>query len=394
MGDPAAPRTDDDAGALAGTWEVLDPETEPAWGTPAHIGVRYSHAAVAHAGELVVSHGYFYNHKRREPTWESDTWRFEPERAAWRRVHGPWERGKPREMPSPRYSTSAVEYGDALLMFGGDDGGHLHSPTNYVFDAFFDELWVLSLRSHEWFLAPNPEGAPWPAKRALHGATLVNGRMHVYGGLGAAADDHWALCLESGGRSGASAADAATWRWLRVRATAAGPGPSAPGARHSVAIAAGGDGRGFYLYGGSRRAKDAPGARPRVYDDLWYFREAEGGEDLVAGELRGSWTRLGAGRDARALPPRPALPWPGARGHHSLVTLGEGSGADVGVLLFGGALCVPGCSCYNDTWVWEPERRRFRPVVVRARARSPCASFPSPMPLSGRASARAALPLT
>lgn len=164
-------------GTLKGTWEVVDPQIEPAWGNSNHIGVRYSHAAVAHAGELVVSHGYFYNHKHHTPAWQSDTWRFDPAGVAWRRVHGAWDEAAPAVSPSPRYSVSAVTYGDALLMFGGDDGGHLHSPTNYVFGAYFDELWVLDLVTHKWTPVPKPAGQAWPSKRALHGAALVNGRM-------------------------------------------------------------------------------------------------------------------------------------------------------------------------------------------------------------------------
>jgi len=149
-----------------------------------------------------------------------------------------------------------------------------------------------------------------------------------------------------------SASDGVDPAYVDRFATAGGPG-----SRHAIAVAAGGDGRGFYLFGGSRHGKT--GFRPKVFDDLWYFREADAHAE-VADELLGAWTFLGKARSGAPLPPA----WPAARSHHSLVTLGAESGVDVGVLLFGGALCVPGCSCYNDTWVWRPESRRFSPVQV------------------------------
>mmetsp|Transcript_37639 Transcript_37639/g.93455 ORF Transcript_37639/g.93455 Transcript_37639/m.93455 type:complete len:318 (-) Transcript_37639:218-1171(-) len=128
--------------------------------------------------------------------------------------------------------------------------------------------------------------------------------------------------------------------------------PAGPGTRHSLAIAAGGDGRGLYLFGGSRQAKG--GFKPKVFDDLWYFRES-----IVKGsELLGEWTLLGLVQSSAP------VPWPPPRGHHSLVTLAAGSGVDVGVLLFGGALCIPGCSCYNDTWVWSPQIKRWSEAKV------------------------------
>lgn len=104
------------------------------------------------------------------------------------------------------------------------------------------------------------------------------------------------------------------------------------------------------------------------------------------GILTGTWTLLGKGgrTSAAAVPPS----WPGPRGHHSLVTLGQGSGADVGVLLFGGALCIPGCSCYNDTWVWQPEAGAFSMVEVRparaARTSAACCLLPRALLLPWR----------
>ena len=37
---------------------------------------------------------------------------------------------------------------------------------------------------------------------------------------------------------------------------------------------------------------------------------------------------------------------PGTRGHHSLLSL-----SPHWLLLYGGALCNPGCKCYGDSWI-------------------------------------------
>lgn len=351
---------------LQGAWVEVAPQTEPVQGTSDHISVRYSHAGVAWHGSMFVSHGYFYNHKRHRPAWQSDTWRFDLRALKWERVHRAWTGDGDASTPSPRYSTSAVI--DAprgrMLMFGGDDGGHRESPNNYIFGAHFDELWAFDLERHAWSRTYKPPGAAWPAKRALHGAAIANGRMHVYGGLGIS--DHWAYELESGA-------------WLKVAATSAesasdsaGEGyadayPTGPGSRHALKLAAGGDGRGIYLFGGSRHGTKGA-MRPKVFDDLWYFAET----GARGGVLEGVWLRLGGGT-ARITPPKPGAPppdtgnlWPGPRGHHSLITLAPESGLDVGVVLFGGAMCSPGCACYNDTWVFVPRERAFHRVQVRA----------------------------
>ena len=39
---------------------------------------------------------------------------------------------------------------------------------------------------------------------------------------------------------------------------------------------------------------------------------------------------------------------PGPRSHHSLVTLSPKA-----ILLYGGALCIPGCKCHGDVWVFD-----------------------------------------
>jgi hypothetical protein len=158
-------------------WEFAVPQRTPVHGSKSHPSVRYSASAVSYKGELVVTHGYFYNHAIRHPAWQSDAWAFNYASRKWRRVH----EGEQAGAPSARYSASSVLFDDALWMFGGDDGGHKRSMFNYVFKAWFNELWRFDLRTYVWHKVP-PNNAP-PPKRALHAAVAIGRSMYVYGGL-------------------------------------------------------------------------------------------------------------------------------------------------------------------------------------------------------------------
>ena len=52
---------------------------------------------------------------------------------------------------------------------------------NYVFQAWFNELWRFDLRTYTWQQI-RPNGPP-PPKRALHAAVAIGDSMYVYGGL-------------------------------------------------------------------------------------------------------------------------------------------------------------------------------------------------------------------
>ncbi|EOD24830.1 hypothetical protein EMIHUDRAFT_115773 [Emiliania huxleyi CCMP1516] len=237
-------------------WDVVLPEHRPMIGDSAHPSVRYSACVVWHEGRIVVTHGYFYNHDIRQPAWLSDAWVFEVSRGAWRQVH----RGERHGAPSARYSASAVVFDGGLYMYGGDDGGHKHSLHNYVFKAWNSELWRLDLSSFTWS-SVTPAGRA-PPKRALHSQPPAAGdAMYVYGGL--ERDDTWRFSF-------------AARAWTKVR----------PGARkvwwvsHPIVVqlisittmaGAAPDGRGFFVFGGTRRGKPGSRSPPTPLDDLWHF---------------------------------------------------------------------------------------------------------------------------
>ncbi|EOD36633.1 hypothetical protein EMIHUDRAFT_110115 [Emiliania huxleyi CCMP1516] len=299
----------DNATTLA-AWDVVLPEHRPMIGDSTHPSVRYSACVVWHEGRIVVTHGYFYNHDIRQPAWLSDAWVFEVSRGAWRQVH----RGERHGAPSARYSASAVVFDGGLYMYGGDDGGHKHSLHNYVFKAWNSELWRLDLSSFTWS-SVTPVGRA-PPKRALHSQPPAAGdAMYVYGGL--ERDDTW---------------------------------------RFSFAARAAPDGRGFFVFGGTRRGKPGSRSPPTPLDDLWHFDATTRRWSLL--------TQSGLGHGPVPLAPA-------ARSHASLVAAPPDS-----LLLYGGAHCTPGCTCYGDAWVYagggwrrvstpSSPTHRYRQGVVR-----------------------------
>ena len=290
----------------------------------------------------------------RHPAWQSNAWAFTFASRRWRLIH----EGEKAGAPSARYSSSAVLYDHALWMYGGDDGGHKTSMFNYIFQAWFDEMWRFDLRAYSWQQVRSL-GKPQPVKRALHSAVVIGDSMFMYGGLELA--DTWRY-------------DFAKRSWSLLV-----PPPhdtdtkdaSHPGRRHAFAAAA--SPSGMFIFGGCRHVRvphrhphasprtehactlkhfESPhrkipvwqvrGLRPLAFNDLWFFST-----DSI------TWKRLPPTRDSDGMP----QPVPAARSHLSLVSL-----TDSLLLLYGGALCIPGCSCYGDTWLYHARANTWAPV--------------------------------
>jgi N-acetylneuraminic acid mutarotase len=162
------------APAINGRWSVVQPEFRPLVGDNHHPSVRYSASVVLHEGQVVVTHGYFYDHDSRKPAWQSDAWVYKVRDNKWQRVH----RGEKHGAPSARYSASAVVHDGGLYMFGGDDGGHKQSMNNYIFKAWFNELWRFDLSRYTWSaVLPAGGASSLPPKRALHCAVVLDDAM-------------------------------------------------------------------------------------------------------------------------------------------------------------------------------------------------------------------------
>jgi N-acetylneuraminic acid mutarotase len=295
------------------SWSFASPQKTPNHGGRDFPSVRYSASSVEYRGELIVTHGYFYNHAIRHPAWQSNAWAFNFGSRKWRKIH----EGETAGAPSARYSCSAVLHDDALYLFGGDDGGHKKSMFNYIFQAWFNELWRFDLRGYTWQQV-RPSG-PKPVKRALHGAVAIGDSMYVYGGLELA--DTWRY-------------DFGPQSWSMVSAPPADTDTrdgSHPGRRHAFAMAAAGNG-GFFVFGGCRHVR---GMRPMAFDDLWHY-------DIGGNAWAKKEAASGAGH-------------PSARSHLSMIRLSTNY-----LLLYGGALCIPGCTCYGDSWLYKVDANAWQ----------------------------------
>ena len=113
-------KTVSDSTALAAAWSISSPQRLPVTGGADYPSVRYSASSVMYNGEMIITHGYFYDHGNHHPAWQSNAWAFNIKQQTWRKIH----EGERAGSPSARYCSSAVLFEHGLWMFGGDDGGH------------------------------------------------------------------------------------------------------------------------------------------------------------------------------------------------------------------------------------------------------------------------------
>lgn len=83
-------------------------------------------------------------------------------------------------------------------------------------------------------------------------------------------------------------------------------------------------------------AQHGKGFKPKAFDDLFRFSIASN-----------SWSRV---------EPVDGVT-PSARSHHSLLSLSPRA-----LLLYGGAICIPGCKCYGDTWVFDVKQSQWTSI--------------------------------
>ncbi|PNH01419.1 Attractin-like protein 1 [Tetrabaena socialis] len=330
------------AAAAAAGWRVVRPQTADSAGTDDHPSIRYGHSLAAYRGGLVTTHGYYYDRARNIPVWLSDTWALntsahEPS-LSWQRLsdhlpqseaHRSYSSGTAPRAPCGRFGHASALVGDALLLYGGHDGGY--SRTNrqdYQPGNDFDELWRFDLGRRAWSL--EHPGGSGPGKRYLHSVAAVRGQFLLYGGTTDGQGDLWSY-------------DTAARRWAllskEVPVAAGGPGRRM-GASLTPWLAGGA--AGVMLYGG--RAVLANGTSV-VHADPCFF-------DLAAA----SWRRLlPAAAAAAAAEPEAAAP-PGRLYHAAVETvlslpLPAQRRVRVGVVA-GGTLTTPGLACAADAWAF------------------------------------------
>jgi hypothetical protein len=286
-----------------------------------HPSIRYSHTAVVWRDTMVITHGYQYNRLSTPagPAWLHDTWGFSLSKHTWTMLND----GKGKA-PSPRYGHTSFVYRDLMYFFGGDDGDHVASPTNYR-TKHYNDFWRFDLARNTWDEVPGRGGGePWPPPRSLHTSGLVGNTFVIYGGLGLG--DTWGYDLGTG-------------KWREFVA------PANPGIRYAASYAA--DASHMYIFGGSRE-----GGAP--FDDFWRFELASG-----------QWTELSPAPKQR---PREVAErrWPPGRSYGSALASSNPVTGQPMLALFGGANCSRGCTCLGDTWVYDIAAQRFSLVNVPA----------------------------
>ncbi|EFJ41310.1 hypothetical protein VOLCADRAFT_107754 [Volvox carteri f. nagariensis] len=217
-------------------------------------------------GKLLTTHGYYYNSQRSYATWLSDTWAMGAADGfyAWQRLSDhlsqseafdAYSTGRKPRAPCGRFGHVSAVIDDALLLYGGNDGGY--SRTNlqdYKPGNDFDDLWRLDLVNHTWSpLQPAGEG---PGKRHMAGAAAVQGKLVLYGGIGRGRGDIWSYSPAEN-----------RWELLSVEVPKEHGGP---GSRcgHALLPWLTGLATGVIMYGGQSQL---PNGSYTVHDDAWFF---------------------------------------------------------------------------------------------------------------------------
>lgn len=147
-------------------WRVIHPQTPDPAGSRSSPSIRYSHTCNTYKGNMVTTHGYYYDRGSSSPVWLSDTWAMDLAASAphaWRllsdhlphhEAHAAYSEDRVHRAPCGRFGHASAIVTDALYMYGGHDGGYSRTDRHdYQPGNDFAELWRFDLLRNTWSLA-------------------------------------------------------------------------------------------------------------------------------------------------------------------------------------------------------------------------------------------------
>ena len=269
---------------------------------------------------MIVTMGYFYNHRKGVPSWLKDTWAFSLTSQTWTLLNS----GENEPVPRARYGQSVVKYGRSLFMYGGT-GDDRNRRGTVLSEA--RELWRYDLDTNVWTLIyETTDDAAFPIPRSLHTAALIGGnKMLIFAGFIQHTefnhrDDTWLLDLD-------------TYQWTEV----APKGPS-PSERFGACMVGLGDK--VYMFGGMSRVTHS------ILSDFWVFTLGQG------------WKQI--------MPKQEPATLPTARNYHGMTTVRYSLDGTLRtyIAIFAGANCTGSCFCKSDAWLYDLESGLWFPVAV------------------------------
>lgn len=281
-----------------------------------------------------MSHGYFYDQRKQQPSWLSDTQLFDLTTQEWTTLHA--SINDPSQGPTARYGSAAAYHNGFLYLHGGDDGGSSLGGSSFHHQLLRD-TWRLDLETNKWEKVDDSTG---PAL-AQHSSAVLNDRWFLAGGLVQHSGE-----VKGEGEGGSRIEDnPAVWVMdLRTRTktwsnlNSMNGRTSYPKPRFGASLTSL-DGQ-LYLFGGF--ARDADISSSTVDPAIWRLavskrRSDSQHEDEDEDEIH-SWS----------LCTLETKDHPSPRGFHSAVGhAGE-------IVVFGGGRCDPGCVLNNEVWSFRP----------------------------------------
>lgn len=189
-------------------WNTIHAQTVAALGSSSRPSIRYGHAVDMHNGEMLTTHGYFYNRDNNVASWMSDTWAMKAtSNHKWRQLSAgitqaaalaAYSKNNTPIAPCGRFGHATAISGNKLYMYGGHDGGQSrHGAQNYEPGYDFEELWEMDLKSKTWRILPFTT-VNSPGKRYLFDMVAVDGNLLLYGGMVESQGDVWSYNIEQG----------------------------------------------------------------------------------------------------------------------------------------------------------------------------------------------------
>ena len=351
-GDDGTHKGIDETGPAVGGWSVMNPGDNTAGyfndgyrGKAAVPMARFGHTMVSIRREsaLLVLNGYMYMYatsaggaskmpsaKGREaggpaadatsgPVYMGDTWVFTLATRQWARMR---TTGSARPVPSFKLC-SALLQADTVLVVGGDHGG---GAGPYQAGGYVSHASLLNTSSWSW----SPGGSIGVGRQGSS-VSVVGGLVVIFGGMEASAEGghtvHTNRIVVSTVRELllAMAAEEVVPTWADVTEQCSGAPPE-PRRAHGAVV----KDSSIYIFGGHTTSGSL--------NDVWRLHVALRKE----GGITCSWTREHDGFRGAA---------PSARGSFGLWI------AEASIVVVGGAICTPGCTCLDDVWAFDTDTR-------------------------------------
>lgn len=114
-------------------WTVVSKQSSSSAGSATQPSVRYGHKCLPYEGNIICSHGYFFDRDSGVATWKSDSWAMQTQKPfhwslltkqlSQEHSHSQYSSGRIPHQPCGRFGFGLAAVNETLYLYGGHDGG-------------------------------------------------------------------------------------------------------------------------------------------------------------------------------------------------------------------------------------------------------------------------------